>query len=291
MIHLFGVEIYRAFRVSSFFGSELILGSYLSRFFPILFGMFIFLDQQLKFKSKLLLFLITLVFIFTQGLILLSGERLAIFYINLSAIFIILMISDYRIYRIWTYIVSLVLILVLLFSLPVTKQRVVDQTINEFTGKNRGESKLYIFSKTHHSLYESGIKIFLDNKFFGVGPRQFRNECKKYRVSEFSCDTHPHHTYVELLSESGIFSFLIVAGLFFMIIYLCIKQFLNKFSKNNKKYFSDIQLCLLSAIIVSLWPFSPSGSFFNNWMYIVYYFPVGIFLWQNSLNKKMLINK
>ena len=291
--NLFGVEIYREFRVSSFFGSELILGSYLSRFFPILFGIFIFLDQQLKFKSKLLLSFVTLVFILTEGLILLSGERLALFFMNLSAIFIILMIKEYWIYRLWTYIMSLVLILILLFSFPITKQRIIDQTINDFTVKNAnaGDSKLYIFSKTHHSLYESGIKIFLDNKFFGVGPRQFRNECKKYQVSEFSCDTHPHHTYIELLSESGIFSFLIVAGLFFLIIYLCISQFLSKFSKNNKIYFSDIQLCLLSAIIISLWPFSPSGSFFNNWMSIVYYYPVGIFLWQNSLNKKILINK
>ena len=249
------------------------------------------MDQQLKFKSKLLLSFVTLVFILTEGLILLSGERLALFFMNLSAIFIILMIKEYWIYRLWTYIMSLVLILILLFSFPITKQRIIDQTINDFKGKNVDDRKLYIFSKTHHSLYESGIKIFLDNKFFGVGPRQFRNECKKYQVSEFSCDTHPHHTYIELLSESGIFSFLIVAGLFFLIIYLCISQFLSKFSKNNKIYFSDIQLCLLSAIIISLWPFSPSGSFFNNWMSIVYYYPVGIFLWQNSLNKKILINK
>ena len=152
--NLFGVEIYREFRVSSFFGSELILGSYLSRFFPILFGIFIFLDQQLKFKSKLLLSFVTLVFILTEGLILLSGERLALFFMNLSAIFIILMIKEYWIYRLWTYIMSLVLILILLFSFPITKQRIVDQTINDFTVKNAnaGDSKLYIFSKTHHSL-------------------------------------------------------------------------------------------------------------------------------------------
>lgn len=289
--NLFGVEIYREFRVSSFFGPELILGSYLSRFFPILFALFIFLDQQFKFKSKLLLSFVTLIFILTEGLILLSGERLALFFMNLSAIFIILMIKEYRIYRLWTYIISLILIVLLLFSFPVTKQRIIDQTINDFTGKNSDFSKIYIFSKTHDGLYQSGIKIFLDNKFFGVGPRQFRNECKKYRVSEFSCDTHPHNTYIELLSEAGIFSFLMVIGLFILIIYLCMKQFVYKFNKNKKIYFNDIQLCLLSAIIISLWPFSPSGSFFNNWMSIVYYFPVGIFLWQNSINEKMFKNK
>ncbi len=293
--NLFGVEMYRESRVSSFFGPELILGSYLSRFFPILFALFIFLDQQLKFKSKLLLSFVTLIFILTEGLILLSGERLALFFMNLSAIFIILMIKEYRIYRLLTYIVSLFLIFLLLFSLPVTKQRIVDQTVNDFTGKNYEKNsrndKIYIFSKTHDGLYVSGIKMFLDNKFFGVGPRQFRNECKKYHVSEFSCSTHPHNTYIELLSEAGIFSFLMVIGLFILIIYLCIKQFVYKFNKNKKMYFNDIQLCLLSAIIISLWPFSPSGSFFNNWMCIIYYFPVGIFLWQNSLNEQMFKNK
>ena len=40
--NLFGIELYKDYRVSSFFGSELILGSYLARFFPILFGLFIF---------------------------------------------------------------------------------------------------------------------------------------------------------------------------------------------------------------------------------------------------------
>jgi len=289
--NLFGVEMYREFRVSSFFGPELILGSYLSRFFPILFALFIFLDQQLKFKSKLLLSFVTLIFILTEGLILLSGERLALFFMNLSAIFIIIMIKEYRVYRLWTYVTSLFLIFLLLFSFPVTKQRIIDQTINDFTGKNSGDNKIYIFSKTHDGLYESGIKIFLDNKFFGVGPRQFRNECKRYRVSEFSCDTHPHNTYIELLSEAGIFSFLMVIGLFILIIFLCMKQFLYKFKTNKKIYFSDIQLCLLSAILISLWPFSPSGSFFNNWMSIVYYFPVGIFLWQSSLNEKMFKKK
>ena len=33
--NLFGYALYNDYRVSSFFGSELILGSYLARFFPI----------------------------------------------------------------------------------------------------------------------------------------------------------------------------------------------------------------------------------------------------------------
>ena len=48
----------------------------------------------------------------------------------------------------------------------------------------------------------------------------------------------------------------------------------------KKKYlFNDFQICLLAAIFITIWPLAPSGNFFNNWISIVYYFPVGFFLW------------
>ena len=52
----------------------------------------------------------------------------------------------------------------------------------------------------------------------------------------------------------------------------------------EKKYlYNDFQVCLLAAIFITIWPFAPSGNFFNNWISIVYYFPVGFLLW--SLKK------
>ena len=285
--NLFGIEQYRPSRVSSFFGSELILGSYLSRFFPILFALFVFIDQKLKFQNKKFLFFITIIFILAEGLIVLSGERLALFFMNLSAIFIILMIRNYRIYRLYTYIGSLVLIAALLFVFPSVKDRIVDQTINDFSGKNLDDGKFYIFSKPHHEMYISGIRIFFDNKFFGVGPRQFRNECINYPVSAYSCETHPHNTYIELLSEAGIFAFLIVAILFSLITFFSCKHFFLRIFNSKKVFFDDFQICLISAIIISIWPFSPSGSFFNNWMSIVYYYPIGMFLWSKHGGHKL----
>ena len=278
--NLFGYSLYNDYRVSSFFGSELILGSYLARFFPIFFGLFIYLDKSKK--NKLMLFLITIVFILSEGLIFISGERLALFFMNLSAIYIILMIKEYKFYRLSTYVLSLCLIFVLLNFVPNSKERFVDQTIYDFT---RNTDKVYIFSKPHTDMYITAYRMFLDNKFFGVGPRQFRNTCDQYPVSEYSCETHPHNTYIELLSEAGIFAFLIVLMIFIILIYISIKHFIFKFIKSKKNIINDLEVCLLSAIIISLWPLSPSGSFFNNWMSIVYYFPIGIFLWQRAQNK------
>ena len=285
--NLFGYTLYNDYRVSSFFGSELVLGSYLARFFPILFALFILLDQPKK--NKLLLLFMTIVFILSEGLIFISGERLALFFMNLSAVFIILMLKEYRIYRLWTYIVSLCLIVVLMNFFPNSKERFIDQTIYDFTRNT--DDKVYIFSKPHNDMYVTAYRIFLDNKFFGVGPRQFRNTCDKYSVSEYSCETHPHNTYIELLSEAGIFAFLVVAGLFILICYLSIKHFVLKLIRDKKGIFNDFEVCLLSAIIISLWPFSPSGSFFNNWMSIVYYFPVGLLLWQRTKYKNLIKTK
>ena len=284
--NLFGYALYNDYRVSSFFGSELILGSYMARFFPILFALFIFFDQSKK--NKLMLFFMTIVFILAEGLIFISGERLALFFMNLSAVFIILMIREYKIYRFWTYILSLFLIIVLMSLFPNSKERFIDKTIYDFT--HNTDNKIYIFSKPHNDMYITGYRIFLDNKFFGVGPRQFRNTCDqdKYNVSEYSCETHPHNTYIELLSEAGIPAFLLVAGLFILICYLSIKHFVFKFIRDKKGIFNDFEVCLLSIILISLWPFSPSGSFFNNWMSIVYYFPVGLLLWQRAKSKNSI---
>ena len=304
--NIFGYELYNDYRVSSFFGSELILGSYLARFFPILFGLFIFLDNQKR--NKPLLFIITIIFILSEGLILLSGERLALLFMNLSAVYLIIMLREYKTYRLWTYIVSIGLIIVILNLFPNAKERLIDKTYYDFT-RSKIENKIttnkiYIFSKPHTDMYVSAYRIFLDNKLFGVGPRQFRNTCGffpldekneygeheifKYRVSAYSCETHPHNTYIELLSEAGIFAFLIVAGLFILIFYLSIKHFVFKFIRGKKGIINDFEVCLFSAILISLWPFSPSGSFFNNWMSIVYYFPVGLLLWQRSKSKDLI---
>jgi len=291
--NLLGYELYSQYRVSSFFGSELILGSYIARFFPILFGIFIYLDQ-LK-KSKLGLFVITIIFILSEGLIFLSGERLALFYMNLSAVFIILMLKNYKKYRFWTYVLSLSLIILMANIFPNAKNRLIDQTINDFKGTFQNtlldDKKLYIFSKSHNDMYITAFNIYLDNKFFGIGPRQYRNECVYYRISEYSCESHPHNTYMELLSEAGIFAFLVVAGVFLLLCFYSIKHLFFKSFKNKNGIMNDFEICLISAILISIWPLAPSGSFFNNWMSIVYYFPVGMLLWQkfdlkNSINTK-----
>jgi glycopeptide antibiotics resistance protein len=52
----------------------------------------------------------------------------------------------------------------------------------------------------------------------------------------------------------------------------------------GKNLFDDFEISMLSAILITLWPIIPSGNFFNNWLSIIYFLPLGFLL--SSLNKK-----
>jgi hypothetical protein len=38
-----------------------------------------------------------------------------------------------------------------------------------------------------------------------------------------------------------------------------------------------------------IWPLAPNGNFFNNWVSITVYYPVGFLLWELSNSKKIQI--
>ena len=152
------------------------------------------------------------------------------------------------------------------------------------------DNKKYIFSELHNSLYVTAYKMFLDNKTLGVGVKNFRKFCsnEKYYTNQFSCNTHPHNTYIQLLSETGVVGFLFI---FFIFLFLCLKfakMVCKKFFLNS--YIDPIKVCLLVSFIITLWPIIPTGNFFHNWLNVIFYLPLGFFLWINEkerTNKKL----
>ena len=279
--NLFGYELSEEGRISSFFNDELILGSYLSRLFPILFGLSIFLKLNKKIFSAM-----CLLFVLVESLIFISGERSSFFYMNLSAVFMIIMLKDIKILRFSIWILSFIIIIFIAGASDSTRSRMIDHTLEQ-TGLSAKVEKKYIFSEQHQDHYISALKMFKDNIFFGVGVKNFRNKCsdEKYYVSELSCSTHPHNTYIQFLAEIGFLGFMFILTVFLFFIFQCMKDFYFQIKK--KVYFDNFEVCLLSAMLITIWPFVPTGSFFNNYLSIIYYFPVGIFLWKikaKSLN-------
>ncbi len=284
--NIFGWEI--STRISSFFGDEKIMGSYLSRLWPIFFGLAILLFDK---KNKIFILLI-LIFILSETLIFLSGERVAFFYINLSAIFVLIFSHKLLYLRLFTLVTSLILIIFISYLNPTAKERMIDTTfkqmnlVDEKTKNENDNYETYVFSKQHTHHYITAYKIFLDNKLLGVGVKNFRNFCdyEKYSVSYLSCAPHPHNTYIQILSETGIIGFLfLLIIIFYFTKYLIVHLYL----KVKKKYlFSDFEICILSGILIYIWPLAPTGNFFNNWLSILMTLYIPLLIWSRAKNLK-----
>jgi len=263
--NIIGLTKYRA-RISSFFGNELILGSYLSRLFPLLFALFV-----LKEKKQLELYSMGILFILLSGLIFISGERAAFFLFILSYMFIIIFLKKFVKLKIILSVLSLILVLVLTFNFSEVKKRMVSNPSNTI--------KKSIFTPEHDSLIRTAYNMFLDKPIFGHGPKMFRVICKdeKYAVGTNSCDIHPHNFYVQLLAETGIIGFSFLFSAFAYVLYCAYRQF-KSIVLTQKRYLTDYQVCLLAGILITDWPITTNGNFFHNWLMIVYSLPVGFYL-------------
>ena len=273
----------KGYRVSSYFGSEKILGSYLSRLWPIFFALSIIIFN----KKNIVFFVFILVFILAEILIFLSGDRSAFFNINLSAILVIFLSEKLLKLRLFTLSASILMLIIISLINPVAKERVIDQTLiqmNLFNKKNKDE-KLYIFSKQHSHHYITAYRMYLDNKVSGVGVKNFRKFCsdKKYFYSKFSCSTHPHNTYIQVLAETGIIGFSFLIFIFVYFIKCLLKHLILKFK--GKYYFNDFEICVLSGIAIYLWPFVPTGNVFNNWLNIALILNLPFLIWSRELSK------
>ena len=160
-----------------------------------------------------------------------------------------------------------------MFKAPFKEMGIIEDIKYEAEG-------LIIFTPTHDSHIRTAFKMFKDKPILGHGPKMFRIKCsdKKYSTGIKSCNTHPHNFYVQLLAETGILGFSFLFAAFSYVIFCFIKQLKSIYYKEKRRYLSDYQVCLLAGILISVWPFSPNGNFFTNWLAIVYSLPIGFYL-------------
>ena len=284
LIHQLGFSysgVFPSDRLSSFFGKELILGSYISRLFPFFL---LFLITQYNNKQTLVKILLIIIFSISFFIVYLSGERSAFFYMIIN-LFIFLAIIKFN------NIIKVAIVFLILFSIIIgsfahqdTFKRVFIKTFNQM---NIAANDLRIFSIQHEVVYISAFRIFKDNLLLGIGPKMFREICKKpkYQVltdldnSINGCQTHPHNTYLQLLSETGIIGTIPVVLIFIYSFYITIIKNFLYLSKKTKPI-SDKEIVLMSCIFINLWPFVPTGNFFNNWISIIYFLPIGFLLYE-----------
>jgi len=289
-------------RISGIFGKEQILGSFLVRVLPLLLWIIFFYKLDIK-KNKNFFYIFFILYFIT---IYLSGGRTSFILLLISIFFYIIFFKSLR--KIIS-ISSVILILFIFFTSFVKIGKSDPSTIliiktfnqiqtkfnfekgeiilkNDDISKNKNISlkNFYIFSKAHTGHYVLAYHLFKSSPIFGHGPEGFRSYCRgvNYDSDIGMCSTHPHNTLMQILAETGFVGFIFyIFGLFF--VFFKIIQYRKKFN-NHPKIF-----CFLScsvAIIINLFPFLPNGNFFNNWMLIINYYYIGLYLFEyDKFNK------
>lgn len=194
------------------FGTEQIVGAYLSYISIPLIFYFYSKIKSFNFKEQILLFLIYFLLFITIAL---TGERLSfimflcssivIFFVNFRIIFFIYLLV----------LISCTLLSIYFFSSYFNSR--IDQfylTIIDIPNSPWGR------------LFHSGYLVFKSNISFGVGLKNYAIVCDTQIVDPLKdlknvhqfCSTHPHHLYLEILSETGIIGLFLLTltfGVFF----------------------------------------------------------------------------
>lgn len=301
------------YRLTGFFKDRMIIGSYIARILPIFFAT-LFLCK----KSSNIYKLISLVIILLSTiLIFLSGERVAFIYLLLFLVSLIILCKLDIKFKLIIIISVIGNLFFISYIFPSAKYRIFNYTAlqlginqkylnidnknilrnsfvmksleNEYEDiKRKKNTSIFWLSHHHESHFKTALKIYIDNKFLGVGIKNFRNFCsdKKYKINKHSCTTHPHNIFLQFLSELGIlgvFFYVIVLG---YVYFSLVKHFINKYFY-NREILQNSEICLLTYFAITFFPLFPYGNFFNNWLSIIMIYPIGILL---SKRKKDLWN-
>ena len=291
--NIFGQKLFE-YRVSSFFGDDLILGSFLIRLLPIIFWYLFYLRIDINLNKFYSIIFFSIYF----SVIYLSGERtsfaLLIGFILLSIIFI----SELRNILIKSTIIFSIFIILNAFldlgktdithrMFNKTYKQVVNQNIiseNKIEYKDDNFIKVIksvnVFSNHHQGHLIVAKNLFQENPIFGVGPKGFRHFCRvvDYEPKEGVCSTHPHNILAQILSELGLI------GLFFYLLFIIffVRNVLIIKDKKIDKFELNSFLIISIGIVILLIPILPSGNFFNNWISSFIYFKIGLLLYSHK---------
>ncbi len=239
--------------VSSFFGEEKKLGSFIARLSPLILGLYFFVsknEMNKKINSSIFFFIPLYLINF------LTAERMGMIYLSITLFFLFILSIKNEKKNIYKFFIFIIIPFLLFFA-----------KINEFhlTVKNSynqlfNEGKINYFSKQHKVFAVTSLELFKKNPILGVGPNNYRRDCATVKLEklENNCSTHPHNILFQIIAETGTLGilFYLTLNLFF---FLKIIKFILA-----KKY-EEIELFLLLPIFYYMNPFFPSGNFLNNW--------------------------
>jgi len=276
--NILGFSSYDPSRIASFLGKELKIGHFILGFSFLCTGFYFE-----KFHKKSNFFLLTgygIFFFFILALTL-TGERSNTIK-GIICFILFIALSPIKKIKLKKF------ILIILIAIPIVSYFFSEKTRLRYNAIISPIQSLGIegaFKKSLHGAhYVTAIQIFKEYPIFGVGNKNFREECsnRKYYNSqydriEFRCSTHPHQIYLELLSEHGIVGSLTII----FVIFYFLKESIKIYLRNQNL----IHLGSIVFVSTTFIPIIPSGSFFTSWGAIIFWLNFSIMLFYNKQKK------
>jgi O-antigen ligase len=299
--HLSGRDIFNNApfdgRYNGFFEHEAIAGSYIQKFSLISIFFLFILKKTFFYKSFIIVFFINIL-----GLgILLTLDRMPYLIFLFSTFILLIILKNYRIQLFSSLILAIFLFLIFFNNNKIVKTRYLSLAgelelvkITKLFQKNisvRSASPNNINKGDDNSkgnylkIYNASLHIFLENPFLGTGLKSFLYECKKLQNNNksFTCSTHPHNIYLEILVNQGILGLI----LFLLFIVILINNNYSKIIFSQVTVEKKILSIFFFTILISeLIPIRSYGSIFSTVNGSIFWFLLSIISSKIPLQKK-----
>jgi O-antigen ligase len=160
--------------------------------------------------------------------------------------------------------------------------------LNDELKMQKYENDLNSFKKNNSIVsFEVPLPI-LETK---MSPSKVNKGDYTFAANEFGngCNTHPHNSHLQFLSELGLFGYVFLFVFFIYLTFLFLKKFIYIFLKKEKIIkinYNLYQIFIILGLIQHLFPIIPSGNIFNNWVSIFFYFNLAFLLNFQPYDKK-----
>lgn len=299
--HLSGLDIFNNTpfdgRYNGFFEHEAIAGGYIQKFSLISIFFLFILKKNFFYKSFIIVFFINIL-----GLgILLTLDRMPYLIFFFSTFILLIILKNYRIQIFSSLILAIFLFLIFFNNYKIVKNRYLSLVgelelvkITKLFQKNISvkSASPNNFNKDDENLkgdylkiYNASLNIFLENPFLGTGLKSFLYECKKLQNNNknFTCSTHPHNIYLEILVNQGILG--LILFLLFIVV-LINNNYSNIIFSQVTVEKKILPIFFFTMLISELIPIRSYGSIFSTVNGSIFWFLLSIISSKIPLPKK-----
>ena len=276
---IFGFEKYSENRLTGPFKGNPEVGTWLAKLIllpPLLLILYDKYKLQIHQNYFTYAFFIISTIVFLT--IFITGERMQLLLILSSILIFVFGLISEKIFSLkkisLLLILSISIILFFAINFPETTQRAFFSTIEKIINWRSSDYGL---------VWQSAYDVWMQSPLFGVGLHKYREACVNLgiygtshlnAIGSANC-SHPHNISLQLLSETGIFGFIIF---YLMVFYLAISS-LKKYLKNSLW----LPLALTFNIIFTCFlPIASSTSFFSNKYGTIIWLLIGVMLAVNK---------